>query len=265
MGLFLLAPLGYGLYKGIKGKKKLKKAKKLRNRAQEQYAQSLAVYEAAQKKLEQEILDLSALRVQTMAGVVSSYVDVMKPFLSMSTRHLKPLKMLGANDLDFESIRCKSLKAKNILALGFTTVLTSQLPILAPFVVGPIGPILGGFMMNKQGKKAYRRAKEYAARVDVGCAEMDLMKTKLHGAVQYIHEIEYVIGLLSDILEEYVVELCEMSPDEVNEDYLMQGYLIAKTLCDVCQIQIFDEDVQIREDFVQTMIDTHDFIKQMAA
>ena len=263
MGWFL-APLGIGIYKGIKGKKKLKKAKKLRNRAQEQYAQSLAAYQAAQKNFEQEMLDLSALRIQTMAGVVSSYVDVMKPFLSMSTRHLKPLKMLAANDLDFESIRCKSLKAKNILALGCTTVLTSQIPILAPFVVGPVGPILGGFMINKQGKKAYRRAKEYAARVDVGCGEMELVKTKLQGVVQYIYEIEKVIGLLSDVLEDYVAELCEMSPDEVNEDYFTQGYLIAKTLCDVCQIQVFDEDVQIREDFVQTMMDAHDFIEQIA-
>ena len=48
------------------------------------------------------------------------------------------------------------------------------------------------------------------------------------------------------------------------EDYFTQAYLIAKTLCDVCQIQIFDEDVQIREDFVQTMTDAHDFIEQIA-
>lgn len=265
MGLFLFAPLGYGVYKGIKGKKKLKKAKKLRNHAQEQYEKQHAAYQDAQKKLEQEICDLSSRRVETMAGVVSSYIDVMKPFLSMSHRQLKPLHMLSANDLNFESIRCASLKAKNVLALGLFTACTSQLPILAPFAMGPMGPILGGFMINKQGKKAYRRAKEYAARVDVGCGEMELMMSKLQGVVHYIHELTEVIGLLSEMLEEYVSELRDMSPDACREDYFTQGYLIAKTLCDVCQIQIFDEDIQIREDFVHTMMDAHDFIEQIAS
>lgn len=263
MGWFL-APLGISIYKGIKGKKKLKKAKKLRNRAQEQYAQSLAAYEVAQKHFEQEMLGLSSLHVQTMAGVVSSYIDVMKPFVSMSHRQIKPLHMLSADELDFEPIRCASLKAKNVLASGLFITCVGQLPVLAPFAMGPMGPILGGFMINKQGKKAYRRAKEYAARVDVGCGEMELMMTKLQGVVEYIHELEEVIGLLSGMLEDYVAELRVLSPDEVDEDYLMQGYLIAKTLCDVCQIQIFDEDVRIREDFVQTMTDTHDFIEQIA-
>lgn len=242
-------------YKAAKAKNKHKKAKKIQRRASAYYEETTAIYNRCIASFEEKFTNLENLRISTSAGVLRDFVDIVSPIIHFSQQEQEELRGWAIPKHTIKEIRISSIKAKDILSLGLESYILT-IPFGLP--LGPIGMTLTSFKAHKKAKKAYKRTVEYSANVEIACEKMRLHKGLIQAIEIHIEDISSVIHKLTEKLQNHINSI--QSHNITNQEFLYQAYMLAKTLSDVVHTQIFDEEYQILDCFLNNMKHAHNHI-----
>lgn len=107
-----------------------------------------------------------------------------------------------------------------------------------------IGPAIaiGGFMLASEGRKAMRQARDYEAKVDVACEQIDTAIHALDAINKRCNEIQRVVEQLAKRLhiETQKLKSIKNLRKQSSKKAFHQAALIAKALADVLTVQVID-------------------------